>query len=277
MKKQVVFGTTLATLALCLTACGEKITGVTLPTTMTVGQGSTEEVSAEYLTSQTLSDEKLQKAITDEGMTWTSSDDAVAAVDEDGQITGVSPGTATITVSSADGKVTGSSEVRVVITPTGVDAPETLELVISGEDEMLLDAKMTPEADTGASLAFGNSGDAVVAVDETGTLRAVSDGGSVIATTVVPDVFTETTESAESSFVRMPMNLSVKTKVTVVTEPKAITLAVSDEGTNIGRHRRFGCEEFESKSGCEVLPCRSAAFQGQTPEPLRKSRRCRCS
>lgn len=63
MKKQVVFGTTLATLALCLTACGEKITGVTLPTTMTVGQGSTEEVSAEYLTSQALSDEKLQKAI----------------------------------------------------------------------------------------------------------------------------------------------------------------------------------------------------------------------
>lgn len=93
-------------------------------------------------------------------MTWTSSKDSVAALDGDCRITGVAPGTATITVSSVDGKVTGSTEVRVVITPTDVDAPETLELVINGEDEMLLDAKMTPEADTDASLAFGNSGDA---------------------------------------------------------------------------------------------------------------------
>lgn len=98
---------------------------------------------------------------------------------------------------------------------------------------MVLEAKMTPEATTDASLAFESSDDAVVTVDETGTLRAVSDGDSVIATTVVPDVFTETAESAEPRFVQMPMNLSVKTKVTVVTEPKTITLAVSDEGTNL--------------------------------------------
>lgn len=54
---------------------------------MTVEQGSTEEVSARHLASQTLSDEKLQKAITDEGVTWTSPDDSVAAVDGDGHCT----------------------------------------------------------------------------------------------------------------------------------------------------------------------------------------------
>lgn len=201
---------------------------------MTVEQGSTEKVSAEYLASQTLSDEKLQKAITDKGMTWTSSDDSVAAVDDAGQITGVVPGTATITVMSADGKVTGSTEVRVVITPTGVEAPETLELVINGEDEMPLGAKMTPETATDASLAFENADDAVVTVDETGTLRAVSDGVSVITTTVVQDVFTATGETAEPSFAKMPMELSAKTKVTVVTAPKTITLDATEGILNVG-------------------------------------------
>lgn len=234
MRKQIVFGVALASLAFCLTACGAKITGVNLPTVMTVEQGSTESVSAEYLASQTLSDEKLQKAITDEGMTWTSSDDSVAAVDEVGQITGIAPGTATITVMSADGKVTGSTEVRVVITPTGVVAPETLELVINGEDEMALNAKMTPETATDASLAFESSDDAVATVDETGALRAVSDGESVITTTVVQDVFTATAESVESSFVQMPMDLIAKTKVTVVTAPKTITLDAVEGILNVG-------------------------------------------
>ena len=51
------------------------------------------------------------------------SDDSVAAVDGDGHITGVAPGTTTITVSSAAGKVTGSTEVKVAITPSSGDAP----------------------------------------------------------------------------------------------------------------------------------------------------------
>ena len=55
----------------------------------------------------------------------------------------------------------GSTEVRVVITPTGVDVPETVELVINGEDEKALEAKMTPETATDASLAFESSDDAV--------------------------------------------------------------------------------------------------------------------
>ena len=90
---------------------------------MAVEQGSTEEVPARYLVSQTLSGEKLQKAITDERVTWTSSDDSVAAVDGDGQLTGIAPGTATIAVSCADGKVTGSTKAKVAITPSSGDAP----------------------------------------------------------------------------------------------------------------------------------------------------------
>lgn len=53
---------------------------------------------------------------------------------------------------------------------------------------MLFNAKMTPEAATDASLAFESSDDAVVTVDETGTLSVAFDGDSVIATTAVHHV-----------------------------------------------------------------------------------------
>lgn len=50
----------------------------------------------------------------DKGIDWTSSDDAVATVDENGRITGVGAGTATITATAQDGSgVTGSVTVNV--------------------------------------------------------------------------------------------------------------------------------------------------------------------
>ena len=51
-----------------------------------------------------------------------SLDDSVVAVDGDGHITGVAPGTATTAVLCADGKVTGSIKAKVAITPSSVDA-----------------------------------------------------------------------------------------------------------------------------------------------------------
>ena len=56
---------------------------------------------------------------TETGSLWTSSNEAVARVDCGGEVTGVSPGTATITAVSLDGEFTASCEVIVI--PTYVD------------------------------------------------------------------------------------------------------------------------------------------------------------
>ncbi|HCA54392.1 MAG TPA: hypothetical protein DEO95_02745, partial [Ruminococcaceae bacterium] len=48
---------------------------------------------------------------TDKSVTWTSSNENVATVDENGQVTAVGPGTATITVTTADGGYTATCEV----------------------------------------------------------------------------------------------------------------------------------------------------------------------
>ncbi len=56
---------------------------------------------------------------TETGALWTSSNEAVARVDCGGEVTGVSPGTATITAVSLDGGFTASCEVTVI--PSYVD------------------------------------------------------------------------------------------------------------------------------------------------------------
>lgn len=50
---------------------------------------------------------------TDKSLVWTSSNEAVATVDENGFVTGIKEGTATITVTTADGSFTDSCEVTV--------------------------------------------------------------------------------------------------------------------------------------------------------------------
>ena len=50
----------------------------------------------------------------DQSVTWSSSDESVATVDEDGLVTGVSEGTATVTATTADGGYTAACAVTVV-------------------------------------------------------------------------------------------------------------------------------------------------------------------
>jgi len=56
---------------------------------------------------------------------WSSSDTAIAAVDDSGKITAVAPGEATITVTTADGGFTAACVVTVVVPVTGVTPDNT--------------------------------------------------------------------------------------------------------------------------------------------------------
>lgn len=50
---------------------------------------------------------------TTKGVEWTTSDEKVAAVDNNGLVKGIKPGTATITVTTKDGRKTATCEVEV--------------------------------------------------------------------------------------------------------------------------------------------------------------------
>lgn len=72
---------------------------------------------------------------TNKKVTWTSSDESVATVNEDGVVTGVKVGTATITATTVDGGITGTATIEVKeddVIPTPVKPGNTEQPTIDG-------------------------------------------------------------------------------------------------------------------------------------------------
>lgn len=184
MKKEWFAVITAAAMALCLAACGVTISGITLPENVTMEKGATQQLQPEYSAEGEVSADKIAEAADKLTVAWTSSDEAVVTVDADGNVTAVSAGEAyvTATVKDKDG-LTAKTQVRVAVTPTGVEAPETLALVTNGENSKNLDAKMVPEDATDGKLAYKSSDEAVATVDENGKVTAVAAGNAAITAT----------------------------------------------------------------------------------------------
>ena len=80
------------------------VTGVSVsPTTASIAQSET----------VTLAETVVPSNATDKSVTWSSSNNSIATVDSNGVVTGVSPGTATITVTTTDGSYTATCAVTV--------------------------------------------------------------------------------------------------------------------------------------------------------------------
>lgn len=189
MRKKFFAAITAAAMALSLVACGSvTITSVGLPSDMTLEKGSTQQLQLEYSAEGDVAADKIAEAAGKLTVDWSSSDEAIVTVDSDGNVTAVSAGEAyvTATVKDKDG-LTATTLVRVAVTPTGVEAPETLELVTNGENTKNLEAKIVPEDATGVKLAYESSDEAVATVDEDGMVTAVADGECVITAYVISD------------------------------------------------------------------------------------------
>ena len=184
-------------LAVSLVGCGVDITSVGLPTDIVMEKGETQQLNIEYGTDDKAEQEKIAEAASKLNLTWTSSNEEVATVDETGLVTAVGAGEADVTVSVADANISSTTHVKVVITPTGVEAPDSIELVTNGENSKALGAKMTPEDATEVKLAYESSDESVATVDENGVVTAVADGECVITTYVTADI-PATAENAEA-------------------------------------------------------------------------------
>lgn len=217
-------------MAVSLVGCGVDITSVGLPTDIVLEKGETQQLNIEYGTDDKAEQEKIAEAASKLNLTWTSSDETVATVDETGLVTAVGAGEADVTVSVADANISSTTHIKVVILPTGVEVPETLSLELNGEATKALGAKMTPEDATDVKLAYLSSDESVATVDESGNVTAVGVGECTITTTIVADT-TATAEDAgvDSEMLVVPENAKAETKVTVGKAIESITLD-SNEG-----------------------------------------------
>ena len=130
-------------MAVSLVGCGVDITSVGLPTDIVMEKGETQQLNIEYGTDDKAEQEKIAEAASKLNLTWSSSDETVATVDETGLVTAVGAGEADITVSVADANISSTTHIKVVILPTGVEAPETLSLELNGEATKALGAKLS--------------------------------------------------------------------------------------------------------------------------------------
>ena len=187
-----------ACMALGLTGCGDiDITKVGLPANVTVEKGETYLMTVSYGTDDATAEDAIAEAVKELKMTWTSSNESVATVDAAGLVTAVTAGETDITVTldnAAD--VNSTSHVTVVVSPTGIIAPDTLNLEINGESSKNLAATATPEDATGVKLAYTSSDTSIATVDENGLVTAVSNGTCSITTSLVASGETVTAENA---------------------------------------------------------------------------------
>lgn len=264
-----------AAMAITLVGCGVKITNIAVPESAMVEKGESITLSVVYgtddapaVTPETAAtgesaatDEKVAKAAEKLTIEWTSSDESVATVDETGTVTAVAAGEANVTASVKDADIAASTHIKVVVTPTGVAAPESIDLVTNGENTKDLDAKLVPADATDVKLAYESSDESVATVDETGKVTAVANGECTITTYVTAKtedaeaselsaVAVETADSEEtddsvatmpedlaamdSAFGVVPEDLKAETKVTVTTNVESVTLDKTEGVLTVG-------------------------------------------
>ena len=118
-------------------------------------------------------------------VTWKSSDENVATVDEKGKVTAVGNGTATITATSVSGNYTATVAVTVKI-PVEIE-----KISIEAEKETLtkigesteLKVKIEPENADAQKLIWKSDNEMIAAVDENGKVTAIGNGTAIITVT----------------------------------------------------------------------------------------------
>ena len=131
---------------------------------------------------------------TNQNLTWTSSDETVATVDENGIITAVGEGTAVITATSEDGGFTVSREIKVYfIHAESVEFMNDSYSVTVGKT-VKVEAAVLPENATMKDVVFTSDHPEIASVSEDGTVTGVSEGSTIItATTKDGNLMAETT------------------------------------------------------------------------------------
>ena len=154
------------------------VTGVTLnKTTISIVAGQTEQLTA-----------TVQPANADDtSVSWSSSDTNVATVDQNGNISALAEGQATITVTTTDGSKTATCTVTVTAPPTpkdvtGIGLSETTATVYVGATKSLTVNYTPADANQGLGITWTSSNENIATVAD-GVVTGVAAGTATITAT----------------------------------------------------------------------------------------------
>ncbi len=152
---------------------------------------------------------------------WTSSDASIVTVATDGTITGISEGTATITVTTVDGGFSAETVVNVtapIVSVTGITLATQNEAIVIREILDLTETIMPSNA-SNQSVVWTSSDASIITVDTNGTISGESEGVATITVTTVDGNYAATT---------------VVTVAAAVINVTGITLAATQENIEVG-------------------------------------------
>ena len=156
------------------------------------------------------------------GIKWTSSNNDIAVVDENGFVTGISNGDVTITATTENGK-TATWNVTVISTPLSIGLDkENITLDISTNKTYQFKATIYPStANTDIGLTWSSSDNSVATVNKDGVVTGVKNGTAVI--TVVTE--NQKTTSASVTVQTSPVSISIS--------PSSATIDLSAENKSV--------------------------------------------
>lgn len=140
-------------------------------TSVELKKGETKTLVATVLPAETV----------DKTVTWTSSDEAIATVDENGVVTAVKSGSAVITAKCGIAKAT--CQVDVEYEPTNVTVSPT-KLTLSVGETKSVTATVTPSKVKDKTVTWTSSNEVVATVDQNGQVTGVAAGYATVTATI---------------------------------------------------------------------------------------------
>ncbi len=117
---------------------------------------------------------------TDTTITWTSSDESVATVSDEGVVTAVNKGSAIITAATHNGK-TATCDVTVTIPVTGIKLQQSASLYVGKTISLV--AEISPEDASDKTVTWSSSNEEIATVDKDGLVTAIAVGEAIITVT----------------------------------------------------------------------------------------------
>ena len=214
------------------------VTGIPVPVaTVTVAPPTVSITTIQTATLTATMKDANGNTLTGRVVSWTSSSPLVASVSQSGIVTGLVPGTTTITATS-EGK-TGTSSVTVTLVPvsTVTVAPSPSSAFIGGTTQLSATTKdALGNVLTGRTITWGSSNSAVATVSQTGLVTGVAAGSATITATSETKSGTSTvtvTQAPVATVTIAPTAPSVAEDATVT-----LTATLKDANGNVLTGRR---------------------------------------
>ena len=163
----------------------QAVTGVTMePSEAELTVGSSTKLTATV----------LPENATNKNVIYSVDDESILSVDQDGNVTGLSLGTATVTVTTEDGGFTASAEITVIpVQVTGVSiSPKSVSVALG--HTIQLTASIKPSNAANKNLSWSVSDETIISVDGQGTVTGLSLGTATVTVTTEDGGFSASAE-----------------------------------------------------------------------------------